>query len=94
MGGVLVIAEAYFFYCPENGLGYGQKAIQILLHVIENNRDDLVVILAGYEDKMAKFSENKPGFRYRIAHYIKFPNYTRDELLEIVRKHSQSKTIN
>ena len=55
MGGVLFIDEAYYLYRPENERDYGQEAIEILLQVMENNRDDLVVILAGYTDKMAKF---------------------------------------
>ena len=86
MGGVLFIDEAYYLYRPENERDYGQEAIEILLQVMENNRDDLVVILAGYKDKMAKFFESNPGFRSRIAHHIEFPDYTSDELLEIAQK--------
>ena len=73
MGGVLFIDEAYYLYRPENERDYGQEAIEILLQVMENNRDDLVVILAGYSDKMDKFFESNPGFRSRIAHHITFP---------------------
>ena len=83
MGGVLFIDEAYYLYRPENERDYGQEAIEILLQVMENNRDDLVVILAGYKDKMDKFFESNPGFRSRIAHHIEFPDYSNDELLEI-----------
>ena len=82
MGGVLFIDEAYYLYRPENERDYGQEAIEILLQVMENNRDDLVVILAGYKDKMDKFFESNPGFRSRIAHHIEFPDYSNNELLE------------
>ena len=83
MGGVLFIDEAYYLYRPENERDYGQEAIEILLQVMENNRDDLVVILAGYKDKMDKFFESNPGFRSRIAHHIEFTDYSNNELLEI-----------
>ena len=83
MGGVLFIDEAYYLYRPENERDYGQEAIEILLQVMENNRNDLVVILAGYKDKMDKFFESNPGFRSRIAHHIDFPDYSNNELLEI-----------
>lgn len=83
MGGVLFIDEAYYLYRPENERDYGQEAIEILLQVMENNRDDLVVILAGYGDRMEKFFESNPGFRSRIAHHVEFPDYGDDELLGI-----------
>lgn len=83
MGGVLFIDEAYYLYRPENERDYGQEAIEILLQIMENNRDDLVVVLAGYADKMEKFFESNPGFRSRITHHIDFPDYTSEELLEI-----------
>ena len=83
MGGVLFIDEAYYLYRPENERDYGQEAIEILLQVMENNRDDLVVVLAGYKDKMDKFFDSNPGFRSRVAHHIDFPDYSNDELLEI-----------
>ena len=83
MGGVLFIDEAYYLYRPENERDYGQESIEILLQVMESNRDDLVVILAGYADKMERFFESNPGFRSRIAHHIDFPDYTDAELLEI-----------
>ena len=83
MGGVLFIDEAYYLYRPENERDYGQEAIEILLQVMENNRDDLVVVLAGSKDKMDKFFESNPGFRSRIAHHIDFPDYSNNELLEI-----------
>ena len=83
MGGVLFIDEAYYLYRPENERDYGQEAIEILLQVMENNRDDLVVILAGYADRMDKFFQNNPGFRSRIAHHIDFPDYSDEELLSI-----------
>jgi probable Rubsico expression protein CbbX len=86
MGGVLFIDEAYYLYRPENERDYGQEAIEILLQVMENQRDDLVVILAGYTQRMDRFFESNPGFRSRIAHHIDFPDYSDDELLGIARK--------
>lgn len=83
MGGVLFIDEAYYLYRPDNERDYGQEAIEILLQVMENQRDDLVVILAGYADRMDKFFQSNPGFRSRIAHHIDFPDYADDELLAI-----------
>lgn len=83
MGGVLFIDEAYYLYRQENERDYGQEAIEILLQVMENQREDLVVILAGYADRMDKFFRSNPGFRSRIAHHIDFPDYTDDELLRI-----------
>ena len=83
MGGVLFIDEAYYLYRPENERDYGQEAIEILLQVMENNRDDLVVILAGYKHRMNTFFESNPGFRSRIAHHIEFPDYSTSELLDI-----------
>ena len=83
MGGVLFIDEAYYLYRPDNERDYGQEAIEILLQVMENNREDLVVILAGYADRMDKFFESNPGFRSRIAHHIEFPDYSEAELLQI-----------
>ncbi|MBP2148386.1 MULTISPECIES: CbbX protein [Xanthobacter] len=85
MGGVLFIDEAYYLYRPENERDYGQEAIEILLQVMENQRDDLVVILAGYKDRMDRFFESNPGFRSRIAHHIDFPDYEDAELVEIAR---------
>ncbi|MGA7801164.1 MAG: CbbX protein [Gammaproteobacteria bacterium] len=83
MGGVLFIDEAYYLYKPENERDYGQESIEILLQVMENNRDDLVVILAGYKDKMDRFFRSNPGMRSRIAHHIDFPDYGARELMEI-----------
>lgn len=85
MGGVLFIDEAYYLYRPDNERDYGQEAIEILLQVMENNRDDLVVILAGYADRMDRFFTSNPGFRSRIAHHIEFPDYTDEELLRIAQ---------
>jgi probable Rubsico expression protein CbbX len=83
MGGVLFIDEAYYLYKVENERDYGSEAIEILLQVMENNRDDLVVILAGYADKMDHFFSANPGMQSRIAHHITFPDYTVDELEQI-----------
>jgi probable Rubsico expression protein CbbX len=83
MGGVLFIDEAYYLYRPENERDYGQEAIEILLQVMENKRDDLVVVLAGYADRMDRFFTANPGMRSRIAHHVEFPDYTAAELLAI-----------
>jgi probable Rubsico expression protein CbbX len=83
MGGVLFIDEAYYLYRPDNERDYGQEAIEILLQVMESQREDLVVILAGYGDRMDKFFSSNPGFRSRIAHHIDFPDYADDQLLAI-----------
>jgi probable Rubsico expression protein CbbX len=85
MGGVLFIDEAYYLYRPENERDYGQEAIEILLQVMENQREDLVVILAGYQDRMSTFFRSNPGMSSRIAHHIEFPDYTADELAAIAR---------
>ena len=86
MGGVLFIDEAYYLYRPENERDYGQEAIEILLQVMENNRDDLVVILAGYKDRMDTFFKSNPGMSSRIAHHIDFPDYSEGELMQIAEK--------
>jgi probable Rubsico expression protein CbbX len=83
MGGVLFIDEAYYLYRPENERDYGQEAIEILLQIMEAQREDLVVILAGYRDRMERFFQSNPGFRSRIAHHIDFPDYSDPELLAI-----------
>ncbi len=83
MGGVLFIDEAYYLYRPENERDYGQEAIEMMLHVMEEPRDDLVVILAGYQDRMETFFQSNPGFRSRIAHHLHFPDYTMEELMAI-----------
>ncbi|MQY08243.1 CbbX protein [Actinomadura macrotermitis] len=85
MGGVLFIDEAYYLYRAENERDYGQEAIEILLQVMENNRDDLVVVLAGYKDRMDSFFSSNPGMSSRIAHHIDFPDYATDELEAIGR---------
>ena len=83
MGGVLFIDEAYYLYKPDNERDYGSEAIEILLQVMENQRDDLVLILAGYKEPMDKFYESNPGLSSRIANHIDFPDYSVDELLQI-----------
>ena len=83
MGGVLFIDEAYYLYRPENERDYGQEAIEILLQVMENQRDDLVVIVAGYKDRMDTFFKANPGLSSRIAHHIDFPDYAPGELMSI-----------
>ncbi len=83
LGGVLFIDEAYYLYRPENERDYGQEAIEILLQVMENQRDDLVVIMAGYKDRMDRFFGSNPGLSSRIAHHIDFPDYSDPELFQI-----------
>ena len=83
MGGVLFIDEAYYLYKPDNERDYGSGAIEILLQVMENQRDDLVLILAGYKEPMDKFYESNPGLSSRIANHIDFPDYSVEELLKI-----------
>lgn len=83
MGGVLFIDEAYYLYKPDNERDYGSEAIEILLQVMENQRDELVVILAGYKEPMDKFYESNPGLSSRIANHIDFPDYSVEELLKI-----------
>jgi probable Rubsico expression protein CbbX len=83
MGGVLFIDEAYYLYRPENERDYGQEAIEILLQVMESQRDDLVVIFAGYKDRMDRFFSSNPGMMSRVAHHIDFPDYSEDELMAI-----------
>jgi probable Rubsico expression protein CbbX len=85
MGGVLFIDEAYYLYKPENERDYGQESIEILLQVMENNRDDLVVILAGYKDRMDTFFSSNPGMASRVAHHIDFPDYSEAELMQIAQ---------
>ncbi len=86
MGGVLFIDEAYYLYRPENERDYGQEAIEILLQVMENQRDDLVVVLAGYADRMETFFKSNPGLSSRIAHHLEFPDYTAGELEQIAQR--------
>jgi probable Rubsico expression protein CbbX len=86
LGGVLFIDEAYYLYRPENERDYGQEAIEILLQVMENQRDDLVVILAGYKDRMERFFRSNPGMSSRVAHHLDFPDYAPAELLCIAEK--------
>jgi probable Rubsico expression protein CbbX len=83
MGGVLFIDEAYYLYRPENERDYGQEAIEILMQVMENQRDDLVVIFAGYKSRMDTFFQSNPGLGSRVAHHIDFPDYSTAELGEI-----------
>ena len=84
MGGVLFIDEAYYLYKPDNERDYGSEAIEILLQVMENQRDDLV-IFAGYKDRMDSFYESNPGLSSRVANHIDFPDYTPEELIQIGR---------
>ena len=83
MGGVLFIDEAYYLYRPENERDYGQEAIEMLLQSMENQREDLVVILAGYKERMDTFFQSNPGFHSRVGHHLDFPDYTLEELMAI-----------
>jgi probable Rubsico expression protein CbbX len=85
MGGILFIDEAYYLYKPDNERDYGAEAIEILLQVMENQRDDLVVILAGYKSRMDLFYESNPGLSSRIANHVDFPDYSANELVTIAR---------
>jgi probable Rubsico expression protein CbbX len=85
-GGVLFIDEAYYLYRPENERDYGQEAIEILLQAMENERDKLVVILAGYKGRMDEFFGSNPGMQSRVAHHIEFPDFSLDELMQIAEK--------
>jgi probable Rubsico expression protein CbbX len=86
MGGVLFIDEAYYLYKPDNERDYGSEAIEILLQVMENQRNDLVVILAGYKERMDIFYQSNPGLASRIANHINFPDYSSEELLLIAER--------
>jgi len=85
MGGVLFIDEAYNMYRLDNERDYGQETVEMLLQVMENERQDLVVIMAGYKDKMERFFGDVPGISSRIAHHLDFPDYSLDELMAIAR---------
>ena len=85
MGGVLFIDEAYYLYKPDNERDYGAEAIEILLQVMENQRDDIVVVFAGYKDRMNKFYESNPGLSSRVTNHVDFPDYTSKELLQIAK---------
>jgi probable Rubsico expression protein CbbX len=82
-GGVLFIDEAYYLYRPENERDYGQEAIEILLQVMESERESLVVVLAGYRERMETFFRSNPGMGSRVAHHIHFPDFDVDELMAI-----------
>ncbi len=86
MGGVLFVDEAYSLYRPGNERDYGQEAVEILLQTMEAQRDDLVVILAGYRDRMEEFFACNPGFSSRIGHHLDFPDYAPEELLAIAER--------
>ena len=83
MGGILFIDEAYYLYKPDNERDYGGESIEILLQVMENQRNDLVIIFAGYKDKMDKFYQSNPGLSSRITNHVDFPDYSVDELVQI-----------
>jgi probable Rubsico expression protein CbbX len=85
LGGVLFIDEAYYLHRQENERDYGQEAVEVLLQVMESERNDLVVVMAGYEDRMEEFFQANPGMGSRVAHHIQFPDYDVDELLDIAR---------
>lgn len=82
-GGVLFIDEAYYLFRPENERDYGQEVIEILLQEMENERASLVVVFAGYEDRMETFFSANPGLSSRVPHHISFEDYSHDELMRI-----------
>ena len=86
MGGVLLIDEAYYLYRPENERDYGQEAIEILLQFMEEHREDLVVILAGYADRMEVFFRSNPGMASRVGHHIDFPDFSLADLMQIAER--------
>jgi len=83
MGGILIVDEAYYLYNAANDRDYGQESIEILLNVMENNKEDIIVVLAGYKDKMDAFYSFIPGMNSRVGNHIEFPNYEVDELVAI-----------
>lgn len=89
-GGVLFIDEAYFLFRPENERDYGQEAIEILLTEMENERGDLVVIFAGYPDRMSTFFSANPGLSSRVPHHIAFEDYNHEELMQIADRMVES----
>ncbi len=94
MGGLLFIDEAYYLYKQDNERDYGAESIEILLQVMENQRSDIVVVLAGYRDRMDQFFESNPGMQSRIAHHIDFPDYTVDELMAIADRMLEQQRYN
>ena len=82
LGGVLFIDEAYSLVDDRSGM-YGDEAINTIVQEMENHRDDIVVIFAGYPDKMEEFINKNPGLRSRIAFHIPFEDYSSDELCKI-----------
>jgi len=84
-GGILLVDEAYYLYNASNDKDYGQESIEILLNVMENQKEDLIVTLAGYKDRMDKFFSYIPGMSSRIGNHIDFPNYEKEELVEIAQ---------
>ena len=82
-GGILFIDEAYYLHRPENERDYGQEAIEVLLQVMESERQNLVVVMAGYADRMEEFFQANPGMGSRVAHHIAFPDYDVGQLMQI-----------
>jgi len=85
LGGILFIDEAYYLHRPENERDYGQEAIEVLLQVMESERQNLVVVMAGYKEPMEEFFQANPGMGSRVAHHISFPDYSGDELMQIAQ---------
>lgn len=85
LGGVLFIDEAYYLHRPENERDYGPEAIEVLLQVMESERQNLVVVMAGYADRMEEFFRANPGMGSRVAHHIGFPDYDGGELMQIAQ---------
>lgn len=85
IGGVLFIDEAYSLYRGESGNDYGQEAIDTLIKIMEDKREDLIVIAAGYKDEMEIFIEANPGLSSRFPIKIDFEDYTSEEMISILK---------
>ena len=84
-GGILFIDEAHHLYKPDNERDYGSEAIELLLQVMENQRDDLILIFAGGKDKIDGFFNSNPGISSRIGNHVDFKDYDSQDLIEITK---------
>lgn len=82
-GGILFIDNAYTIYQPDNERDYGSEAVEMILQVMENQRDDLVIIFSGEKEKMEKFFHTNPGISSRVGNHIHFKDYTVNDLIKI-----------
>jgi probable Rubsico expression protein CbbX len=84
-GGILFIDEAHHLYKPDNERDYGAEAIELLLQVMENQRDDLIMIFGGKKEKLEIFFNSNPGISSRIGNHIDFPDYNLNDLKDITK---------